>query len=86
MLIVLITEQYLDYVSHMDTKDMDMMSEKTGCQIAQWRAELDFYIHIRDNELKPQIQVLNHLLSTVSQRKDFNSKSQDTKMIYSLYH
>ncbi|MCI5730803.1 MAG: segregation/condensation protein A [Eubacterium sp.] len=25
--IVLITEQYLDYVSHMDTKDMDMMSE-----------------------------------------------------------
>lgn len=25
--IVLITEQYLDYVSHMDTKDMDVMSE-----------------------------------------------------------
>ena len=25
--IVLITEQYLDYVSKMDTKDMDVMSE-----------------------------------------------------------
>lgn len=65
--------------------DIDMMSEKTGCQIAQWRAELNFYIHIRDNELKPQIQVLNHLLSTVSQRYDFNSKSHDAKMMYSLY-
>ena len=27
--IVLITEQYLDYVSKMDTKDMDVMSETT---------------------------------------------------------
>lgn len=65
--------------------DIDMMSEKTGCQIAQWRAELDFYIHVRDNELKPQIQAVNHLLSMMSQRKDFNPKSRDAKMMYSFY-
>ena len=50
-------------------EDIDMMSEKTGCQIALWRAEIKYYIHIRDNEVKPALKALKQFYYTMNRSK-----------------
>ena len=52
--------------------DRDMMSEKTGLTIAEKRSYIKFLLHMRDNYLKPMIQVLKQVQSTFSQRNDIN--------------
>ena len=49
-----------------------MMSEKTGLTIAEKRSYIRFLLHMRDNYLKPMIQVLKQVQSTFSQRNDIN--------------
>lgn len=63
-------------------EDIDMMSEKTGCQIALWRAEIKYYTHIRDNELKPALKALKHVYYTMNRSKHFNSKSYENIMLW----
>ena len=61
--------------------DMDFMSERTGLQIAEARAELDFLRHIRDNELKPAIKVLQHLQDNMKTSKKYNPESYEASML-----
>ena len=61
--------------------DMDMLSEKTGCQIALWRAEINYYKHIKKYELTPSLKALNHLYSVMKNSKNFNQKSYENKML-----
>lgn len=62
--------------------DKDMQSEKTGCNLALRRAEIKYYIHIRDNEIKPVLKTLQHLYSNMSTSKHFNPKGYEAKMLY----
>ena len=61
--------------------DEDFMSEKTGLQIAEVRAEINFLKHIRDNELKPAIKVLEHLHNNMKTSKHYNKESYEATML-----
>lgn len=61
--------------------DIDMMNEKTGYQIALWRAEIKYYTHMRDNDIKPRIKSLQKLASEMKYSKHFNSDSYENKML-----
>lgn len=61
--------------------DMDMANEKTGYQIALWRAEIKYYTHIRDNELKPALKALKKVLDEMKYSKRFNPKSYENRAL-----
>lgn len=62
-------------------EDRDMMSEKTGYHIAQYRAQISYLKHLRDNVLKPRLAALKQLYFSINKSKYFNDKSYETKMI-----
>ena len=62
-------------------KDRDMMSEKTGCAIALMRAEIKYYIHMRDNEILPALKAMKHLYACISNSKKFNEFAYENVMI-----
>lgn len=62
-------------------EDRDMMSEKVGYHIAQYRAQISYLKHVRDNVLKPRLAALKQLYFSINQSKDFNDKSYETKML-----
>lgn len=55
--------------------DNDMQSERVGCYIAEMRAAIKYLQHIKNNELRPKLEVLQHLESvyTVSPHCDNES-------------
>jgi len=54
--------------------DMDMKSEYTGTHIAYLRAQLNYYKHLRDAEIKPAIKALEHIVGCYKEDKyDINS-------------
>lgn len=61
--------------------DRDMCSKRTGCEIALYRAEIDYFQHVRDNELMPSIKALRQLYYSMNKSKYFNQKSYETKML-----
>lgn len=63
--------------------DKDMISEKTGCTIALFRAEIAYYKHMRDNEIKPALNALNHLKSIITSNSKFNPKSYEYRRLIS---
>lgn len=67
-------------------EDRDMMSEKTGCAIALMRAEIEYYTHMRDNEILPALKVMKHLYACVSHAKNFNEFSHENVMIRRQIH
>lgn len=62
--------------------DYDMVSEKTGEHIAYLRALIESLKYRRENELKPQLAVLNQLYYSMNRSKYFNPKSYETKMLF----
>ena len=62
--------------------DNDMKSEKAGTQLAIWRAEIDYYKHIKNDEILPSIRALKHLYSTMVQSKQFNENSYENKRLW----
>ena len=62
-------------------EDEDMMSEYTGCAIASMRAEIEMWVHIRDNEIKPGLNALKHLQACMVHSKNYNEKSYESKML-----
>lgn len=62
-------------------EDRDMMSEKTGYHIAQYRAQISYLKHLRDNVLKPRLAALKQLYFSINKSKHFNDKSYETKML-----
>lgn len=65
-------------------EDRDMMNEKTGCEIALMRAQLEYLIDIRDNQLKPAIKTLYELYNSIKNSKKFNNKSYEMKKIFHM--
>lgn len=60
---------------------MDMASERTGLFIAEGRAIIKRYKHIKNNELKPALTALKHLYCLLQQNKETNEKSYECYMI-----
>lgn len=61
--------------------DMDMASEKVGCEIAYSRAAIDSLKHERDNIIKPSLKALKQLYYSMNRSKKFNPKSYEYKML-----
>ena len=62
-------------------EDKDMMSEKTGMEIAYRRATIDYLKYVRDMELKPALKALKQLYYTMKHSTHFNPKSyENTKL------
>jgi hypothetical protein len=61
-------------------EDMDMSSEKTGCEIAFRRARINVLRGYRD-ELKIKLQALNQLYHNMIRSHRFNEKSYENVML-----
>lgn len=68
-------------VAYCCEEDQEFKSEKTGCEIALARAEIKFFTHIRDNELKPSIKALKHLQACMQQSTHFNKDSYENQAL-----
>lgn len=77
--------EYVGYAKCAE-EDKDMASEKTGCQIALYRAEIEFYKHLRDNEVRPALLAFKHAYSCISQSSHFVSKSYEARMLRREIH
>ena len=62
--------------------DMDLSSEKTGCQIAGWRAYIQLLCYERDHIITPQLEAYNQLYYSMNRSKHFDKKSYEAKMLY----
>ena len=60
--------------------DNDMLSEKTGCEIALSRARINLLREYR-NEIKTKLSALNQLYYSMNTSKKFNEKSYEYKML-----
>ena len=63
--------------------DMDFESERVGLTIAETRANIKALRHIRDCEVKPQLKILNHLLSNMRASKSYNPISYEATRLRS---
>ena len=61
--------------------DMDMASEKVGCEIAYSRAAIDSLKYERDNVIKPSLKALKQLYYSMNRSNKFNPKSYEYKML-----
>lgn len=55
--------------------DEDFMSERTGMFIAESRANIALWQHIKNNELTPQIKALEHVAASWASSHNYNPKS-----------
>ena len=62
-------------------EDKDMMSEKTGLEIAYRRATIDYLKYVRDMELKPALKALKQLYYTMKHSTHFNPKSYENSKL-----
>lgn len=62
-------------------EDKDMMSEKTGMEIAYRRATIDYLKYVRDMELKPALKALKQLYYTMKHSTHFNPNSYENSKL-----
>lgn len=62
-------------------EDQDMMSEKTGMEIAYRRATIDYLKYVRDMELKPALKALKQLYYTMKHSTHFNPESYENSKL-----
>ena len=61
--------------------DRDMMSQKTGQEIAYFRAKIEYLRNIRDNDLLPRLAALKQLYYSMKHSTHFNPNSYENKML-----
>ena len=61
--------------------DIDMMSQRTGAEIAFRRAKIEALRSVRDTDLKPRLAALNQLYYSMNQSSKFNEKSYENYML-----
>lgn len=61
--------------------DEDMMSERTGCELAFRRAKLQYLRTVRDAEIKPALFALEHLYASMVHSTHFEAKSYESRTI-----
>ena len=64
-------------------EDKDFESSRVGLTIAESRANIQVLRHIRENELKPQLKVLNHLYANMKTSTHHNPASYEVRMLRS---
>ena len=62
-------------------EDSDMMSEKTGCEIAFRRARMEQIRTIRDCDIKPALAALKQLYYSMKHSSQFNPKSYENRTL-----
>lgn len=67
--------------AHCHPNDEDFQSEKTGLQIAEVRANIQYLQFKRDKEIKSQIKILKHLLGNIQSSKYHNPKNYESIML-----
>ena len=63
--------------------DTDFMSERTGCFIAECRANIQVLRIRREAEVKPVLKGLKHMLSCMERSANYNPHSYEAKMLRS---
>lgn len=66
--------------------DIDMVSERTGCELAFRRAKLQYLRTIRDAEIKPALQALKHLYACMTHSTHFEANSYEARTIRKHIH
>lgn len=61
--------------------DFDMISEKTGCEIAYRRAKISALRAVRDLDLKPRLAALKQLYYSMKHSSKFNPNSYENLML-----
>ena len=61
--------------------DQDMMSERTGCELAFRRAKLQYLRAVRDAELKPALAALKQLYYSMKHSSNFDEFSYENRML-----
>lgn len=61
--------------------DMDFASERTGCYIAEGRAIIKKYQHMKNNEIKPALKALKHAYEILKQSTKCNARSHEMRII-----
>lgn len=62
-------------------EDEDMMSEKTGCNLAFLRAQLKVLQDYKNNELIPGLNALNQLYYSIDRSKYFDKNHYEVKVL-----
>ena len=62
-------------------EDYDMSSEKTGCEIAYYRASIKLIQHFIINDINPRLSALKQLYYSINQSSQYNAKSYESRMI-----
>ena len=68
--------------AHCHLDDYDFQSERTGCFIAECRAELAMLRYRKNCELKPALQALKHTYGLLVQSSKYNPNSYESKVLY----
>lgn len=80
--------KYGDYIftgeAVCNEKDYDMENEHTGCNIAEFRANLKVLQFMKNCEIKPGLKSLMQLHHTMEHSKNHNLKSYESKMLYRM--
>ena len=63
-------------------EDKDIQSPFFGVDLAETRAWRKYYAYIRENRIKPQLNVLKQLYYTMKHSTQFNPKSYEAKMLF----
>ncbi len=62
-------------------QDRDLMNELTGGEIAEMRARIKYYKHIKNKELKPELKTLKKFFNTINKSKYYNEKDYPNQML-----
>ena len=68
--------------AHCHEEDLDFMSEMTGCTIAEARAHIKMLQHIKNNELKPTLATLNHIMASFESSERYDRHNPEYKFIW----
>lgn len=69
---------------HLD--DADFESERVGLFLAEARADIEILRYMRDVELKPAIDVLNHIVDSFKRSTHYNPDSYEASLIRRQLH
>lgn len=61
--------------------DLDFGTQKDGCIIAMYRANIKYFQSVRDNEIKPALKALKELYHSIDRSHRFNPNSYENKML-----
>lgn len=67
-------------IAHCHPEDQDMMNENTGMTIAEWRLQIQL-LRVHREEVKTELKTLKQLYYSMTQSKNFNYNSYETKTL-----